>query len=271
MFKIEDFDIKLDTDFIGRNFLYSEEVDSTNGYLLGDSSYTKQGTVLLSEYQTKGRGRKNREWISASKSNLTFSILITQNLDGNFLTLLNIAASVSVAMAIENLHQLTIDLKWPNDVLVNGKKLAGILTESVSKGNKIEKAVIGIGINVNQASFPGRFEIYPTSVKSELKKEVSRERLLSETLNQFEEIYKVLLDDPNKILDEWRTRCKMLGENVTIIDESGNQFGKFVDIAEDGSLILKQGEQLKTIRYGDMSLRKNWLRQFILIMPQLPV
>lgn len=255
MFNIEAFDIKLDTDFIGRNFLYSEQVDSTNSYLLKDSQYKKHGTVLLSEYQVKGRGRIQREWISAPDQNLTFSILFTKNLDANHLNLLNISASVAVAMAVENLHQLTINLKWPNDVLVNGKKLAGILTESVSKGDKIERAVLGIGINVNQANFQGKFDFPPTSIKMELKKAASRERLLSEILNAFEETYNILQNDPSKILDEWRSRCKMIGEKITVSDDKDSKFGIFVDIDEDGALLLKQGEKTNRIIYGDVSLR----------------
>ena len=159
MFSIENFDIKLNTEFIGRTFVYAEELSSTNTFLMDKKNgYNNSGTVVLAEKQTSGRGRKDRVWYSAPDSNLTFSILLTKD---NFLSsnssLINFAASLSVAFSLENLYQLKTELKWPNDVLLDGKKTSGILIESTSQGNKIDRFVIGIGINVNQPSFQGTF------------------------------------------------------------------------------------------------------------------
>lgn len=255
MFNIEEFDIKLDTEFIGRNFIYCDEIDSTNSVLLNNKDFSQNGTVLLAEFQLKGRGRKDRVWISNSGQNLTFSILLKHDLKDYNVNVINFGASLSVAQAIENLYQLNVELKWPNDVLVNKKKIAGILIESTSKANKISKLAIGIGINVNQPNFPGKFEIQPTSIRREFKELVSREKLLSEVLNNFETILDVTHDEPGKILNDWRNRCKMIGEKIKIVEDDKMKTGLFEDIDENGFLILKSGDKTERIHYGDVSLR----------------
>lgn len=255
MFNIEDFDIKLDTDYIGRNFIYCDEVESTNALLLSGKDFNQNGTVLAAEFQSRGRGRKNREWVSSSGQNLTFSILLKGEFKEQKINLINFCAAIAVAQAIENLYQLNVELKWPNDVLVHKKKIAGILLESVSKGNKISRVVVGIGINVNQPNFPGKFEIVPTSVRKEFHSIVSREKLLSEVLNNFEEMLELSKHMPGKILDDWRNRCKMIGEKIKIVDEEKIKIGIFDDIDENGFLLLRQGDKIEKIHFGDVSLR----------------
>ncbi len=255
MFNIEEFDIKLDTEYIGRNFIYCDEVESTNTLLLSSKTFTNNGTVLLSEFQSKGRGRKDRVWFSNAGQNLTFSVLLKNDFKDQKINLVNFGASLAVAQAIENLFQLNVELKWPNDVLVHGKKIAGILLESTSKGNKISKVVVGIGINVNQANFPGKFEIQPTSIRREFKSLISREKLLSELLNIFETILEQIDSESNKVLNDWRGRCKMIGEKVKIMDDNKVKMGIFEDVDDYGYLILKSGDKREKIHYGDVSLR----------------
>jgi BirA family transcriptional regulator, biotin operon repressor / biotin---[acetyl-CoA-carboxylase] ligase len=255
LFNIEEFDIKLDTEYLGRNFVYCDEVDSTNTTLLTSKDFSHNGTVLLSEFQSKGRGRKDRTWISSAGQNLTFSILFKNDISEHNINIINFAASLAVAQSIENLFQLDVELKWPNDVLVQKKKIAGILLESTSKANKISKVVVGIGINVNQPNFPGKFDIQPTSIRREFKLSVSRERLLSELLNIYENFLDMMGNKPGKILDDWRARCKMMGEKVKIIENDKIKTGVFEDIDENGYLILKVGDKREKIHYGDVSLR----------------
>ncbi len=252
VFNLDQFDIKLNTNFIGRNFIYAEEIDSTNSYLLAkENNININGTVLLAEKQLSGKGRFGRTWISNKGQNLTFSILITDKkiLKKN-LTLLNFISSLAVALSIENLLQLKVELKWPNDVLINKKKTAGILIQSVSSGNNLEKLVIGIGINVNQNKFTGNFNFPPTSLKNELKQNVNRERFLAEVLNNFEEILK----HPGNVLNEWRERCHMIGDKICIIENNTKKYGIFDDIDESGCLLLKQDDKIEKIHFGEVSL-----------------
>ncbi|MFA3781728.1 biotin--[acetyl-CoA-carboxylase] ligase [Melioribacteraceae bacterium 4301-Me] len=254
-FNIEEFDIKLDTEFIGRNFIYCDEVDSTNKLLLESNEFNQNGTVVLAEYQSSGKGRRERTWVSNNGQNLTFSILLKDFTHGKKINLFNLAASLAVSHSIENLYQLKVELKWPNDVLINRKKVAGILLESTSKGNKIEKLVIGIGVNVNQTNFPGKFDIPPTSIRKEFKEIVSRERLLSEILNNYEALIANIKYEPEKILNDWKMKCNMIGEKVKITDGKESKYGIFEDIDQNGFLILKTGDKIETIHFGDVSLR----------------
>ncbi len=255
MFNIEEFDIKLDTEIIGRNFLYFEEIDSTNSYLLSGNE-KKLGTVVLSEYQLKGRGRRQRDWTASKEQALTFSILLNNEIESANINVLSLGAAVALAQALENLHQLKVNVKWPNDVLIGEKKLAGILIESNSRGSKIDKIVVGIGVNVNQPNFTGTYNIRPTSVRTELKKMVAREKLLSEILNRFEEMLLDLESNRKKVLEDWRARSRFIGEKI-LIEENGNEkFGTFEDIDENGFLLLRTKSGVETITAGDVSLKQ---------------
>lgn len=257
MFHIENFDIKLNTEYIGRVFVYAEEIDSTNTFLISKTCpYKTNGTVVLAEQQTHGRGRKDRIWYSAPESNLTFSVLINKDkIILNNSSFINFAASLAIAIAIENLYQLKTDLKWPNDVLINGKKTSGILIESSSLANKIEKVILGIGINVNQNSFQGTFNYPPTSIRIELGRNVERERLLAEILNNLEILLDKLKHNKNVILEDWKSRCRMIGERISIVDNNVEKFGVLYDLDEEGFLILKTKEGLEKIHFGDVTLR----------------
>jgi BirA family biotin operon repressor/biotin-[acetyl-CoA-carboxylase] ligase len=256
LFNIESFDIKLNTEFIGRNFIYTEEIDSTNTFLLNkENKFNSNGTVLLAEKQNKGRGRNNRVWYSSKGHNLTFSILLTDKkyFDRNF-NLLNFVSSLSLATALENLFQLRIDLKWPNDILVGGKKIAGILLESISQGNKIKRLVIGVGVNVNQTFFQGNFNIPPTSLKVELNESVEREKMLAEYLNSFEETLNRLESFPDEVLRDWKSRCGLIGEKISVTDGDKIKYGIFDDIDKDGYLLLKNKGEIEKIHFGELNV-----------------
>jgi BirA family biotin operon repressor/biotin-[acetyl-CoA-carboxylase] ligase len=256
MFNFESFDIKLETEFVGRNFIYCDEIDSTNSEMLANKhKYKKSGTILLAEKQLKGKGRKDRIWQSAKGLNLTFSILLARDIVSELnINQLNLAASLTVAQAIENLYQSRTELKWPNDVLINGKKVAGILIETTVKGSKIERVVIGFGINLNQIVFQGDFNYPPTSLKLESGVNIDRELVLAEILNTFEELLMNLQTKPKLILEEWRAKCKMIGDKITITDGENSKSGTFYDIDDDGYLLLKRKEVIEKIHFGDVSL-----------------
>ncbi len=256
MFNLESFDIKLNTEFIGRNFVYTEEIESTNSFLLNkNNKFNNEGTVLLAEKQIKGKGRKDRVWHSAKGQNLTFSILLnSKKYTGKNYNLINFVSSLSVALSIENLFQLKTVLKWPNDILIDGKKTSGILLESVSLGNKIERMVVGIGLNVNQVLFQGTFNIQPTSLKLETGENIDRERLLAEVLNNFEELLERMINDPKNLLDDWKSRCRLIGEKISITEGEIVKYGIFEDVDNDGFLLLKTKNKIEKIHFGDVSV-----------------
>ncbi len=255
-FVLEEMDIKLDTEYIGTNFIFCDEINSTNERLLTEEAITQHGTVLLAENQFVGRGRLGRKWISEKNMSLTFSILLTENIKANNLNLINLGISLAVAKSLKNLYQLDVSLKWPNDVLISNRKVSGILLESVTRGDKIDRVVVGIGINVNQPTFEGKLLIPPTSVRREFGKPVKRERLISEVLNEFEIILEQLEKDPTIVLESWRSKCDWIGEMVRVINGNEELYGLFENIDSDGFLLLQQKDGTKKILSGDVSLRK---------------
>lgn len=247
------FDIKLDTEWVGRNFIYLDECDSTNTHLMEtDAKQLSEGTIVFAEKQEEGRGRMKRIWQSVKGQNLTFSIALKKGIYIKRANIVNLGTAITVANSIENLHQLPCDLKWPNDVLINKKKVSGILLESSSSGSKINKLVIGVGMNVNQSQFAGEYNYPPTSVKLELKQIVSRERLLAEFLNLFEETLEKVEHHPESILNDWRNNSRMIGERITVKTAKGDKSGIFIDIDDDGFMLLKHQDKVERITIGDV-------------------
>ncbi|HOJ17500.1 MAG: biotin--[acetyl-CoA-carboxylase] ligase [Ignavibacteriales bacterium] len=254
LFSLEKFDLLLDTEWIARNFIYLDEVDSTNSFLLKSKDIKINGSVALSEKQNEGRGRLDRTWLSARGLNLTFSVLFTKLKKIEKLNFLNMGSSLVVAQTLENLYALKTELKWPNDVLINKKKISGILLESVSSGSKITRVVLGIGINVNQPIFHGDFRIEPTSIKIETGNYGDKERILAEVLNRLELMIDKIDENPDSMLDDWRERCRMIGDEVEVRQNDKSKYGIFDDIDKDGNLLLKVKGKIEKINFGDISL-----------------
>lgn len=256
MLSIEEFDIKLETEVIGRHFTVLEEVDSTNKFVLDSANGIKNdGSVVFAEFQSAGRGRLDRVWTSSKEQNLTFTILLDlQHHSIRHPQLLNFVASIAVARSIENLHMIKTNLKWPNDVMIGQKKIAGILCESVSQGSTISRVAVGIGINVNQPNFSSGYLIEPTSLRIELKQYVSREKLLAEILNNFETNLAKLENSPDQLINEWKQFCKMIGDKISVKAGEKEYTGMFDDVTPEGHIVLIDNmEDKHLISFGDVS------------------
>ncbi|MFA4923769.1 MAG: biotin--[acetyl-CoA-carboxylase] ligase [Ignavibacteriaceae bacterium] len=253
-FNLNKFDIKLETEIIGRNFLYFTEIDSTNAVLMDKAGKHPDGTVVFAEKQLAGKGRFNNVWESDMGQNLTFSILLNIGKHlRNKLNILNLGTAQVLGATIENLFQLQVEVKWPNDLLIKRKKVAGILIESVSLGSTIQKAVVGIGLNVNQTQFNDEYNYPATSLKLELNQNAERERILAEFLNNFEELLQKVEQNPATVLQNWREKCKMIGEKICLNQDGKMKYGVFDDIDENGQLLLRTDKGIKVINYGDVT------------------
>ncbi|MCX8009896.1 MAG: biotin--[acetyl-CoA-carboxylase] ligase, partial [Ignavibacteria bacterium] len=210
----------------------------------------KEKLIALAEYQTKGRGRFEREWLSNKFQNLTFSLGLKPDLNLKQLPKLNFTTALAVALAIEDTCNTEAEIKWPNDLLLNGKKFCGILIESSIESDSINKVVIGIGLNVNQEIFPDELRDKATSLKCEFQKSFEREILLAKILLNFENLLTKIPSNFDEIYSEWKKRCKSIGKKISLTDGSKTYDGIFHAVNEDGSIILKTQNQLLSFNTG---------------------
>ncbi len=183
---------ELHTDFVGQEIHHFKEITSTNDIAKELAiNGAKEGTIVIAETQTRGRGRMTRKWVSP-EGGIWFSIILRPRVEPKETIELNLRVATVAAKVINSLFKLRADVKWPNDITINGKKVCGILTEMDTRGDKVDFVVIGIGINANidLNSFPKRLRNSLTSLRKELKKDVDRERLLTALLEEFEQYYK---------------------------------------------------------------------------------
>ncbi len=212
-----------------------------------------EGTVIVAEEQTAGRGRIKRAWLSP-RGSIALSIILYPEV--SYLSSLIMVASLGAVHAVEKVTGLKAQIKWPNDVLINNKKVCGILIESEVKGKRVGYAILGIGINVNikLSDFP---EIQPlaTSLSHELGRKVSRLEVLRCLLAEIERLY-LALPSGDSVYREWRDNLVTLGKKVQVRSEETTYEGIAESVASDGSLLLRQPDgSLTKVVAGDVTLR----------------
>jgi BirA family transcriptional regulator, biotin operon repressor / biotin---[acetyl-CoA-carboxylase] ligase len=245
---------RLTTRFVGRRLLYLTSTSSTMDVARSEAEAgAPDGTVVLAEEQTKGRGRLGRVWVSPTGKNLYLTLIMRPPLER--LRSLSIVAPLAVALAVEDCTGLTPRIKWPNDVLINDRKLSGILIESEIAGEAVEYALVGPGINVNLdiEQSPEIADI-ATSLKRELGRETSREELLAGFLKHFEQLYEDA-GTSDAVLQQWRSRLDTLGRDVRVTFRDTVYEGLAEDVDCDGNLILAQPDGTRrVIEAGEVSL-----------------
>ena len=244
----------LGTRFIGQRVIYYPHLPSTMDEARRQAQEgASAGTIIVAEEQTAGRGRIKRAWLSP-RGSIALSIILYPEV--GYLSSLIMVASLGVAHAVEKVTGLKAQIKWPNDVLINGKKVCGILVESEVKGKRVDYAILGIGINVNikLSDFP---EIQPlaTSLSHELGKEVSRLEVLRCLLAEIEKLY-LALPSGDSVYREWRDNLVTLGKKVQVRSGETTHEGIAESVASDGSLLLRQPDgSLTKVVAGDVTLR----------------
>ena len=245
---------RLSTQAIARRLIYLTSTTSTQDIARREAEAgAAHGTAVIAEEQTAGRGRLGRSWVSPTGKNIYVTLLLRPELAR--LRVLGMAAPLAVVRAVESVTGLAPTLKWPNDVLLSGRKLAGVLIDSELSGSAVKYALLGIGVNVN-FDIPEGSEIatIATSLKREAGSEVSREDVFAALLNEFEQLY--LHAPPEVIRDAWRQRLETLGREVTVTFRGTVHEGVAEDIGADGSLLLRRadGSQL-VVEAGEVTLR----------------
>jgi len=250
----------LQTKIIGRTIHYFRSLPSTNDIAkeLAQKG-AKEGTVIVAETQTRGRGRLRRRWISP-RGGLWFSIILRPRISPKDAPKLTLMTSVAVTKTINKLFDLEAEIKWPNDVLVKGKKVCGILTETSTRGDALDFAVVGVGVNANFSvhDFPKNLQVSSTTLKEELKRKIERETLLRSLLEATEHYYSMYIQGKfNTILAEWKSLSKFLGSYVEVLSFDEKIEGWASDIDKNGALVIRLGDQIiRKIVSGDVTILK---------------
>lgn len=245
----------LGTSFIGQRVIYYPRLTSTMDVARQEAQQgVPQGTVIIADEQVEGRGRVKRIWLSP-QGNIALSIILYP--DVSYLSYLIMLASLAVVHSIEAVTGLKPQIKWPNDVLVNGKKVCGILIESEVQGSQVAYAIIGIGININL-----RFSDFPeisataTSLNDELGRKVSRVDVIRHLLVEMERLY-LTLPAGESIYEEWRDRLVTLGKKVSVVSGNNVLEGVAESVDRSGALVLRYADGSSTrIIAGDVTLRE---------------
>jgi BirA family biotin operon repressor/biotin-[acetyl-CoA-carboxylase] ligase len=216
----------------------------------------KEGTIVLAESQSKGKGRQGRKWLSP-EGGLWFSVILRPRIEPKHALKLTLLGSVAAVKTLNKLYGIEAEIEWPNDVLINRKKVCGILTETSFRGKSLNFAVLGFGINANLdlEDFPRHLRDSATTLKAQLGKEISREILLCRLVENVEACYDVVKSGKfEAILDDWRKLSGFLGSYVRILDGQRSVEGTALDLDTDGALIvrLKDGNIHKVIS-GDVT------------------
>lgn len=221
-----------------------------------------EGIVAVADEQTEGRGRRGRSWYAPFSKNLLFSLLLRPKLRPGDVQILNLAAGLAVRSVLKNYYLIDAELKWPNDILVNGRKICGILSEAAGEPDRIYYAVTGIGLNVNftQKDMNEEVKNIATSIMIEKGHSVPRPLLLSRILHTFSSYVRDLnkIDGKEKLFSTYRKECDTIGREVRVIEDEMQFRGTAVGITEQGALVVKIGEENKIFAAADVThLRMN--------------
>ncbi len=251
----------LKTEKIGRTIHFFERVGSTNdGAFELARNGASDGTVVIADSQTEGRGRLQRKWISPPGLNLYISVILRPAIPAKDAPLLTLVSSIALAETIKN-EGATPSIKWPNDIFIEGKKAAGVLTEMQPKGDRVDFVVVGIGVNLNITKELMKTEMkdiaeIATSIRETIGREVDRSAFTATLINNLEKWQeKFQTEGKNPIIQEWMKMCGMINRRVKIKFNEKEIEGIACGVDENGCLILKKDDEtIESVVAGDLIL-----------------
>lgn len=258
--RVMEFEIR-ETQWLGKEGYHYELLDSTNSKAkeLAEAGCS-HGTLVTAEEQEAGVGRRGRSWTSEKGRGVYMSLVLRPQIATDKASMLTLVAAVSVAKAIEALTRdsgLHPFIKWPNDIVVRGKKVCGILTEMALSGTEVGYIVVGIGINVYAGDFPMEFAGHATSIEAEAGYGISRERMAEMVLVQFEKYYALFMEtqDMSLLMEDYQRLLANKGRRVTVLEPGGTYDGTARGITETGELIVDTVDGTKLVSAGEVSVR----------------
>lgn len=251
---------RLHTKRIGKEIYYFSKIDSTNQYAkkLGEEG-APDGTIVIADEQTKGKGRSGRHWVTPPGSAIAFTILLRPKLPPASISMVTLVKGLAVCNAIRELYHLPVGIKWPNDVVIDGRKICGILTEMSAEVDGVHYIVIGTGINTNVDSFPDEIKDVATSLKIQLGRPVDRAEVLVRVIEFFEEYYEKFEEDGDlrRLQDTYNEELLNMNEGVRVLDPKGEYTGVALGIDPGGQLLVKRDDTGEIVKVwsGEVSVR----------------
>lgn len=247
------------TEWVAKEVLYFDTIDSTNtkAQELAEKGYPS-GTLVVADKQESGKGRRGRSWVSPSGTGIFMTLMIKPDINPNNASMLTLVAALAVAKAITSVTGEKALIKWPNDIVVNGKKVCGILTEMNAQFDYINNIVVGVGINVHNESFPEEISQMASSLMIEAGgKRFHRAQIIAETMLYFEQYYDIFLktQDLSALVREYDELLVNRNKSVRVLDPKEPFDGKAMGITPKGELIVDTWESRKLVSSGEVSVR----------------
>jgi BirA family biotin operon repressor/biotin-[acetyl-CoA-carboxylase] ligase len=241
--------------------IYLQEIDSTNLEAARRTDELFHGSVIVADAQTAGRGRRGRNWVSEPGENLYFSVLLKPDFKPEQASMLTLVMAQAVAEGIEEVCHTECQIKWPNDIVLHGKKICGILTEMQVEIAKIKHVIVGVGINVNQTRFVQEGLAYAGSLRGELGADVDRQKLLGAVLRRFSGLYNLFLKEGalEFMKAAYEQKLANRGNTVKVLDPNGEYEGVALGINDKGELLVRKEDGIVEAVYaGEVSVRGLW-------------
>ena len=247
------------TEWVAKEVLYFDTIDSTNtkAQELAEKGHPS-GTLVVADKQESGKGRRGRSWVSPSGTGIFMTLMIKPDINPNNASMLTLVAALAVAKAITSVTGEEALIKWPNDIVINGKKVCGILTEMNAQFDYINHIVVGIGINVHNESFPEEISQMASSLMIEAGgKRFHRAQIIAETMSYFEQYYDTFLktQDLSALVREYDELLVNRNKSVRVLDPKEPFDGKAMGITPKGELIVDTWESRKLVSSGEVSVR----------------
>lgn len=255
----EELESQMETAWAGKCVVYFDETDSTNNRIrnLAEEG-AAHGTLAVADRQTAGKGRRGRSWESPKGKNIYMSILLRPDMEPSKAPQLTLVMAMSVAQAIREHEQMDVQIKWPNDIVLNKKKICGILTEMSTEIDYIDHVVIGIGINVNDEFIPEELQEKATSMKLEAKRSIQRSSLIATIMKHFEVNYEKFMEklDLSFMQEDYNAILVNFGKEVTVIGADAQWNATAKGITSTGELLVEKADgSIEEIYSGEVSVR----------------